>query len=143
MAVSLIRSRSMITKATSRHTCEEIKDGAVLQEDGIITAVGTFDDLHRKHPTVSVIGTGKEVLLPGFVNGHHHVGLGRNSLQRVTEHKARHVPQAHEQAQDGHQAQRVAQEAQQPARGRQRVLCLRLQLLERHNVEVERLAELL
>jgi 5-methylthioadenosine/S-adenosylhomocysteine deaminase len=75
MAVSLIRSRSMITKATSRHTCEEIKDGAVLQEDGIITAVGTFDDLHRKHPTVSVIGTGKEVLLPGFVNGHHHVGL--------------------------------------------------------------------
>ncbi len=75
MAVSLIRSRGMITKATSRHTCEEIKDAAVLQEDGIITAVGTFDDLHRKHPIVPVIGTGKEVLLPGFVNGHHHVGL--------------------------------------------------------------------
>ncbi len=37
--------------------------------------MGTYDDLHRKHPTVPVIGTGKEILLPGFVNGHHHVGL--------------------------------------------------------------------
>ena len=26
-------------------------------------------------PTAPVIGSGKEVLLPGFVNGHHHVGL--------------------------------------------------------------------
>ena len=47
----------------------------MLQEDGVIVAVGTYDDLHRKHPTVPVIGTGKEILLPGFVNGHHHVGL--------------------------------------------------------------------
>ena len=47
----------------------------MLQEDGVIAAVGTYDELHRKHPTVPVIGTGKEILLPGFVNGHHHVGL--------------------------------------------------------------------
>ena len=25
-------------------------DGAVLQEDGIIAAIGTYDDLHRKYP---------------------------------------------------------------------------------------------
>ena len=31
----------------------------MLQEDGIITAVGTYDDLHRKHPTVPVIGTAR------------------------------------------------------------------------------------
>ena len=75
MATSLIRSRATITGTKDRFTWNEVKDGAVLQEDGVIVAVGTYDDLHAKHPTVPVIGTGKEVLLPGFVNGHHHVGL--------------------------------------------------------------------
>ena len=75
MAASLIRSRAMITRTLSRTECEEIADGAILQEDGIITAVGTYAELSAKHPAVPVIGTGREILLPGFVNGHHHVGL--------------------------------------------------------------------
>jgi cytosine/adenosine deaminase-related metal-dependent hydrolase len=75
MATSLIRSRAAITGTKDRVSWNEIKDGAVLQEDGVIVAVGTYDDLHRKHRTVPVIGNGKEILLPGFVNGHHHVGL--------------------------------------------------------------------
>src|SRR5258708_37157551 len=75
MATSLVRSRATITGTKDRFTWNEIKDGAVLQEDGVIVAVGTYDDLSAKHPTVPVIGTGKEILLPGFVNGHHHVGL--------------------------------------------------------------------
>ena len=81
MATSLIRSRATITGTKDRFTWNEVKDGAVLQEDGVIVAVGTYDDLHAKHPTVPVIGTGKEVLLPGFVNGHHHVGFGIDALQ--------------------------------------------------------------
>jgi cytosine/adenosine deaminase-related metal-dependent hydrolase len=75
MATSLVRSRAAITGTKDRFSWNEIEDGAVLQEDGVITAVGTYDDLHLKHPTVPVIGSGKEILLPGFVNGHHHVGL--------------------------------------------------------------------
>jgi len=75
MTASLIRSRAMITRALDRHRCEEIADGAVLQQDGIITAVGTFADLSRQHPTVPVVGSGSDILLPGFINGHHHVGL--------------------------------------------------------------------
>src|SRR5215218_5254294 len=75
MATSLIRSRAAITGVKDRFSWNEVKDGAVLQEDGVIVAVGTYDDLHAKHPTVPVVGTGKEILLPGFVNGHHHVGL--------------------------------------------------------------------
>src|SRR3979411_1306690 len=75
MATSLIRSRAAITGTKDRLSWNEIKDGAVLQEDGVIVAVGTYDELHRKYPTAPVIGTGKEILLPGFVNGHHHVGL--------------------------------------------------------------------
>lgn len=75
MTASLIRSRSMITRTLDRRTWEEITDGAVLQEDGIITAVGTYADLSARHPKVPVLGSGNEVMLPGFVNGHHHVGL--------------------------------------------------------------------
>ena len=75
MPASLIRSRAMITHAENRHRCFEVADGAVLQEDGVITALGTYAELSREHPNVPVIGTGNEILLPGFVNGHHHIGL--------------------------------------------------------------------
>ncbi len=75
MAASLIRSRAMITKALDRHRWEEIADGAVLQQDGVIAAIGTFADLRRQHSDVPVIGGGNDILLPGFINGHHHVGL--------------------------------------------------------------------
>src|SRR6266851_3214277 len=75
MPASLIRSRAMITQAIDRHRWNEVADGAVLQEDGVIAAIGTYEELSRKHPTVPVIGSGNEILLPGFVNGHHHVGL--------------------------------------------------------------------
>jgi cytosine/adenosine deaminase-related metal-dependent hydrolase len=50
-------------------------DGAVLQEDGTIVEIGTYQELSRKHPNVTVVGSGSEVMLPGFVNGHHHIGL--------------------------------------------------------------------
>ena len=75
MAVTLVRSRAMITKSLSRTSWQEIADGALLQEDGIITEIGTYDDLCRKHPHIPVVGSGREVMLPGFVNAHHHVGL--------------------------------------------------------------------
>ena len=75
MPASLIRSRAMITHAIDRHRWNEVTDGAVLQEDGMVAAIGTYEELSRQHPTVPVIGTGNEVLLPGFINGHHHVGL--------------------------------------------------------------------
>ena len=55
MATSLIRSRAAITGTNDRLSWNEIKDGAVLQEDGVIAAVGTYDDLSAKHPTVPVI----------------------------------------------------------------------------------------
>jgi 5-methylthioadenosine/S-adenosylhomocysteine deaminase len=75
MAKSIIRSRAMITRTIDRRTWEEIADGAVLQEDGIIAQIGTFKELRARHPDVAVLGSGNEILLPGFVNGHHHIGL--------------------------------------------------------------------
>lgn len=75
MATTLIRSKAMITKTVDRHTVEVIPDGAVLQRDGVIEEVGTYEALSAKYPGVTVLGSGREVLVPGFVNGHHHVGL--------------------------------------------------------------------
>ena len=63
------------TKTLSATAWEEIADGALIQEDGVITEIGTYDDLRRKHPSLPVVGSGREVMLPGFVNAHHHVGL--------------------------------------------------------------------
>src|ERR1700726_4437754 len=75
MPASLIRSRAMITHAQDRHRWNEVSDGAVLHEDGVIAEIGTYEELSRKHPELPVIGSGNEILLPGFVNAHHHVGL--------------------------------------------------------------------
>ena len=75
MLASLIRSRAMITRAIDRHNWNEIEEGAVVQEDGIITHIGNYAELSRRHPNLPVIGTGNEILLPGFINGHHHIGL--------------------------------------------------------------------
>lgn len=75
MATSLIRSRAMISRTIDRHRWEEVADGAVLQEDGLIVATGTYEALKKRYPNTPVLGTGNEILLPGFVNGHHHVGL--------------------------------------------------------------------
>src|ERR1700732_866546 len=75
MPASLIRSRALITGALDRHRWNEVMDGAVVQQDGIIAEIGTYGELSRKHPDLPVIGSGNEIMLPGFVNGHHHVGL--------------------------------------------------------------------
>src|ERR1700740_1771169 len=72
---TIVRGRSLITRALDRHTVEELRNGALLQQDGVIVEIGDFDKLRRKYPDVSVLGTGNEIVVPGFVNSHHHVGL--------------------------------------------------------------------
>jgi len=49
MSASLIRSRAMVTHVIDRHRWNEITDGAVLQEDGRIVEIGTYQELSRKH----------------------------------------------------------------------------------------------
>jgi hypothetical protein len=50
MPASLIRSRALITHAQDRHRWNGVADGAVLQEDGVIAAISTYEELSRKHP---------------------------------------------------------------------------------------------
>jgi 5-methylthioadenosine/S-adenosylhomocysteine deaminase len=75
MASSIIRGKHLITRALDRHRYEQIDDGAVLQRDGTVAEIGDFVTLRREHPDLPIIGTGEQVVLPGFVNAHHHVGL--------------------------------------------------------------------
>jgi 5-methylthioadenosine/S-adenosylhomocysteine deaminase len=75
MSASLVRGRHVVTHVIDRERWNAIEDGAVLQEDGVIKAIGPFVDLSRRHPSIPVIGSGNDIVLPGFVNGHHHVGL--------------------------------------------------------------------
>lgn len=74
MPSSLVRGKYLISKVENG-TAQIIENGAVLQRDGRIVEVGDFDALVAYHPREPILGGPNHVLLPGFVNGHHHVGL--------------------------------------------------------------------
>jgi 5-methylthioadenosine/S-adenosylhomocysteine deaminase len=75
VTATLVRSRTLITGAEGRDAARQIDNGALLIEDGMIAAIGDFDTLKARNPSATVVGSGNDVVLPGFVNGHHHVGL--------------------------------------------------------------------
>jgi 5-methylthioadenosine/S-adenosylhomocysteine deaminase len=75
MATSLIRGKYVIPKVMSRTEAHVIEGGALFQRDGTIVEVGTFEDLVAKYDPDEVLGSSEHVVLPGFVNSHHHVGL--------------------------------------------------------------------
>ncbi len=55
---------------------EPIRDGAVLVENGVIAAVGTWKDLSASHPAAEVHGGPYDIVSPGFVNVHGHFSEG-------------------------------------------------------------------
>ena len=75
MPSSLIRGKYVVAKVTSRTEAEVIPDGAVFQRDGVVVDVGTHADLAARHRPDVELGSPDHVVVPGFVNGHHHVGL--------------------------------------------------------------------
>ena len=75
MASSLIRGRYVICRALSRTEAEIIEDGAVFQRDGRIVEIGPYEELSARHRPDEELGSPDHVVLPGFVNSHHHVGL--------------------------------------------------------------------
>jgi len=75
MASSLIRGKYVVAKVTSRTEAEVIADGAVFQENGVVVDVGPYAELAARHRPDQVLGSSDHVVVPGFVNGHHHVGL--------------------------------------------------------------------
>lgn len=72
---SLVRGRTVLTRPIGREMWEQIDNGAVYQTDGLIRDIGPFAELRARYPDAVVIGDDDKVILPGFVNAHHHVGL--------------------------------------------------------------------
>ena len=60
---SIVRGKHVITRALDRYRCEQIDEGAVLQRDGIIAAIGPFAQLRRDNPDALVVGGNEQVLL--------------------------------------------------------------------------------
>ena len=75
MPSSLIRGKYVVTKAENRTDANVIEDGAVFQRDGTIVEVGKHQDLAAKYQADAVLGSAGHVVMPGFVNSHHHVGV--------------------------------------------------------------------
>jgi imidazolonepropionase len=56
-----------------------IPNGGVLVEDGLILAVGDFEELGKQNPSVEIEEVkGTQVLLPGFIDCHTHICFGGN-----------------------------------------------------------------
>ena len=80
MATSLIRGKYVICEAgTGESQSRVITDGAVLQRDGVIEAVGTFDEL-RDRQVDELVGGPRFLVMPGMTNAHHH-GRGVSTFQ--------------------------------------------------------------
>lgn len=51
------------------------QDKALLVEDGKVVAIGPPDEIARRAPDATVLGGRGQVVIPGLVNAHHHVGM--------------------------------------------------------------------
>ena len=68
-------ARWIVTGVEDRRTPVIVEDGAVLSRDGVIVAVGPVEDMRRLSPEAKETSYPNHVMLPGFVNAHHHVGM--------------------------------------------------------------------
>jgi 5-methylthioadenosine/S-adenosylhomocysteine deaminase len=66
---------NVIQKVTGRYEATVVEDGAVFERDGTIVEVGPAPQLRQRHRPDRVLGSPEHVVMPGFVNSHHHVGL--------------------------------------------------------------------
>jgi cytosine/adenosine deaminase-related metal-dependent hydrolase len=72
---SLVRGKHVVCKVTGRDSALVLDDGAVYQENGSIVEVGPFAELAAKYQPDAILGSERQVVMPGMVDAHHHVGL--------------------------------------------------------------------
>jgi len=75
MSQALVRAKWIVTGVSDRDTPDLISDGGLVHDQGKVVAVGRFADIAARYPDATVTHHASHMLLPGFVNSHHHVGL--------------------------------------------------------------------
>ncbi|MBC7499040.1 MAG: amidohydrolase family protein [Herminiimonas sp.] len=75
MKETIYKAKWIVTGVRNRYEADVIENGALLQRDGKIMDIGRFDDIAARHPDADVYGSDVHMMLPGFVNSHHHVGM--------------------------------------------------------------------
>jgi cytosine/adenosine deaminase-related metal-dependent hydrolase len=73
--VTLVTGRFVVSGVSADGEPSIVEDGAVLIRDGVVERVGPAAELRALHPAASMHGGSRYVVVPGFVNAHHHVGL--------------------------------------------------------------------
>lgn len=64
----LVRGRWIIPGAEDA----ALENGGVAVRDGLVAAVGDWEEIRRSHPGAAVIGSERMAVLPGLINAHHH-----------------------------------------------------------------------
>jgi cytosine/adenosine deaminase-related metal-dependent hydrolase len=75
MSQTLLRGRYVATGTGTAATVTLAENTGVVMRGGTIAEVGPWVELRARHPDAAVLGSDDHVILPGFVNAHHHVGL--------------------------------------------------------------------
>jgi 5-methylthioadenosine/S-adenosylhomocysteine deaminase len=76
----LARGKYVITNANAGEK-GIISDGAAYFSGGKVVETGRYADLVQKYPDATVKGNGKQLLMPGLIDGHSH-GWGLSCVQR-------------------------------------------------------------
>lgn len=75
MTSSLIYGKYLISSADKHGNSQVIPNGALYQVDGNILDIGTISDLRRRYSADEEIGSMGQLVIPGLINAHHHIGL--------------------------------------------------------------------
>ncbi|MDQ0323884.1 cytosine/adenosine deaminase-related metal-dependent hydrolase [Pararhizobium capsulatum DSM 1112] len=77
---SIVRASHLYSAPGLDGRWRPLESGAIYQRGGIVEEIGTYDAIREAHPDAPLFGSERSVVLPGFVNGHHHVGLTPTQL---------------------------------------------------------------
>lgn len=75
MTTSLVRGKFIVSKVEKDGCPLIFEDAAVAVRDGLVAEIGSYDELAANYPGAAVLGSPHHLVSPGFVNGHHHVGV--------------------------------------------------------------------
>ncbi len=75
MKQKIFKAKWIVRGVRNRDEADILENGALLERDGVIIDVGPFDEIERRYPGTEVYGSNDQIILPGFVNSHHHVGM--------------------------------------------------------------------